>query len=114
MMANNRTHMHSSFRFILIAVPLCLIAGCMVGPKYETPPPMSESVPDSYKESPATHPGDTARAVTTEQPPGNYTIGPVRFDASGTWTVRFHLNENCLDLTPDSPHGHAAFYLDVP
>jgi hypothetical protein len=61
-----------------------------------------------------THPGDTARAVTTEKPPGNYTIGPVRFDASGTWTVRFHLFGDCADASEDSPHGHAAFFVDVP
>jgi hypothetical protein len=49
-----------------------------------------------------------------EGPPGTYTIGPVVFDEAGTWTVRFHFNEICCDLVPDSPHGHAAFFVDVP
>jgi hypothetical protein len=52
----------------------------------------------------------------SETPPGSgvYSIGPITFDRSGTWTVRFHLNENCLDILPDSPHGHAAYYINVP
>jgi hypothetical protein len=48
----------------------------------------------------------------TENPPGTYT-GPIYFDKSGLWTVRFHFKENCND-TPDSPHGHAAFHVMVP
>jgi hypothetical protein len=28
--------------------------------------------------------------------------------------VRFHFYEDCLDLLPDSPHGHAAYFIDVP
>jgi len=46
--------------------------------------------------------------------PGVYKIGPVRFDAPGTWTVRFHLYEECSDTQDDSPHGHAAFFVKVP
>ena len=38
----------------------------------------------------------------------------VRFDAKGRWTVRFHLHEECADEAPDSPHGHIAFFIDVP
>jgi hypothetical protein len=49
-----------------------------------------------------------------EGPPGTYTIGPVQFDAPGKWTVRFHFNEICCDVADDSPHGHAAFFLNVP
>jgi hypothetical protein len=49
-----------------------------------------------------------------EGPPGTYTIGPVQFDASGNWTVRFHFNEFCCDGTPNSPHGHVAFHITVP
>jgi hypothetical protein len=49
-----------------------------------------------------------------EGPPGTYTIGPVVFDEPGTWTVRFHFNELCCDILADSPHGHAAFFVDVP
>jgi hypothetical protein len=49
-----------------------------------------------------------------EGPPGTYTIGPVTFDAPGQWTVRFHFNELCCDVADDSPHGHAAFFVNVP
>jgi hypothetical protein len=54
--------------------------------------------------------------VGTETPAGSgaYTIGPVVFDQPGLWTIRFHLHENCADLLPDSPHGHAAYYINVP
>jgi hypothetical protein len=49
-----------------------------------------------------------------ESPPGTYTIGPIQFDESGKWTVRFHFYETCFDTLDDSPHGHAAFFMDVP
>jgi hypothetical protein len=60
-----------------------------------------------------THPANVSKATTTETSPGVYKIGPVQFDASGQWTVRFHFFENCTDI-PTSPHGHAAFYVNVP
>ena len=44
---------------------------------------------------------------------GSYRIGPVRFDAAGQWTVRFHFYPDCAD-TEASPNGHAAFFVDVP
>ena len=44
---------------------------------------------------------------------GTYTLGPIDFDEPGRWTIRFHLFELMCD-TPTSPHGHAAFYVDVP
>jgi len=62
----------------------------------------------------STHPGDTASAVTKESPPGTYSIGPVHFDAPGTWTVRYHLFGDCTDASDESPHGHAAFFVEVP
>lgn len=49
-----------------------------------------------------------------ETSPGTYEIGPVIFDEPGRWVVRFHYFETCSDITPDSPHGHVAFYFDVP
>ncbi|HEY1696064.1 MAG TPA: hypothetical protein VGG39_28050 [Polyangiaceae bacterium] len=49
-----------------------------------------------------------------ENSPGVYTVGPVSFDKPGRWVVRFHFNETCLDIADDSPHGHAAFWVDVP
>jgi hypothetical protein len=45
--------------------------------------------------------------------PGVYKVGPLRFDKPGTWTVRFHFFEECTD-SDDSPHGHAAFFVNVP
>ena len=45
---------------------------------------------------------------------GTYVVGPIVFDESGKWVVRFHFDENCLDQSPQSPHGHAAFWVQVP
>lgn len=63
-----------------------------------------------------THPAPNVEGGTkvTESPAGTYKIGPVRFDKAGKWTVRFHIHEECSDLTEDSPHGHVAFYVNVP
>ena len=61
-----------------------------------------------------THPAPNSNQQSVEGPAGTYRIGPVRFDAAGRWTVRFHLHAECADQAPDSPHGHVAFYLDVP
>jgi hypothetical protein len=49
-----------------------------------------------------------------ETTPGVYRVGPLPFDQPGTWTVRFHLFEECGDAREDSPHGHAAFFVNVP
>lgn len=53
--------------------------------------------------------------VFAETPAGSgvYTA-QAKFDASGRWVVRFHLFGNCLDGAEDSPHGHVAFFFDVP
>ncbi len=61
-----------------------------------------------------THPAPNSGQQTTEKPGGVYDVGPIKFDAAGRWTVRFHLHEECQDSTEDSPHGHVAFYIDVP
>ena len=61
-----------------------------------------------------THPAPVTNQTATETSPGVYDIGPIQFDAPGQWTVRFHVYENCLDLLEVSPHGHDAFYVDVP
>jgi hypothetical protein len=61
-----------------------------------------------------THPAPPTDQALTAGDPGTYTLGPIQFDAPGKWTVRFHLFELCTDVTDDSPHGHAAFYVDVP
>lgn len=60
-----------------------------------------------------THPGPNTPVQTTEISPGNYTIGPVRFDAPGNWNVRFHFSADCVD-GDESPHGHVAFFVKVP
>jgi len=59
-------------------------------------------------------PNTTPPQSVTETSPGTYKIGPVRFDAPGKWTVRFHIHEDCSDLTEDSPHGHVAYFVNVP
>ena len=61
-----------------------------------------------------THPAPNSNQTTVEDPAGTYKVGPIRFDASGRWTVRFHLFEDCSDRLENSPHGHVAFFLDVP
>ncbi len=48
-----------------------------------------------------------------ETTPGTYKVGPVKFDRAGKWVVRFHINGDCVDLLPTSPHGHAAFWVTV-
>jgi hypothetical protein len=62
--------------------------------------------------------GDTHVApntgMTIEAMPGVYNIGPVVFDRPGRWTVRYHIHEDCTDVSDSSPHGHAAFFVDVP
>ncbi len=50
----------------------------------------------------------------TETSPGVYNIGPVIFDQPGKWTVRFHFFGDCSDVPEDSPHAHAAFFINVP
>jgi len=62
------------------------------------------------------HVADVSRTKSLESPAGSgiYQVGPIRFDAPGNWTVRFHFNEPCSDESADSPHGHAAFYVQVP
>lgn len=61
-----------------------------------------------------THPAPPTAQVITEATPGVVTFGPIQFDEKGIWTVRFHLREDCADDNPASPHGHAAFYVEVP
>jgi len=60
-----------------------------------------------------THPSPSA-GKSTETGPGVYTMGPIQFDAPGKWTVRFHFYGECDDGPADSPHGHAAFFVNVP
>ncbi len=61
-----------------------------------------------------THPSPTPFVDSAEGPPGTYVTQPAKFDKSGKWTVRFHFFEECSDDLEDSPHGHAAFFVNVP
>jgi len=61
-----------------------------------------------------THVAPNTKQTPKETSPGVYTAGPIRFDAPGKWSVRFHLRETCADIDPESPHGHAAFFVNVP
>jgi hypothetical protein len=76
--------------------------------------PNAGAIPDAEVYLDATHPAPNSGQHPTEISPGHYTVGPIRFDASGRWTVRFHLHEDCEDFLEDSPHGHVAFFIDVP
>jgi hypothetical protein len=58
-------------------------------------------------------PVNTSASTTTETSTGVYKIGPIKFTSAGNYTVRFHFYEDCTD-TPTSPHGHAAFFVNVP
>jgi hypothetical protein len=60
------------------------------------------------------HPSPSNDIRATEGPDGTYEIGPIVFDRSGRWVVRWHFFEDCSDIPEDSPHGHVAFYIDVP
>jgi hypothetical protein len=73
---------------------------------------------EAYLDSNHTHalPNTTPPLGATEKPAGSgvYVITPVQFDASGRWVVRFHVFETCSDALDTSPHGHGAFFIDVP
>jgi hypothetical protein len=58
-------------------------------------------------------PGLTPKGTETPAGSGIYAVGPVTFDRPGQWVVRFHMYGDCLD-TPDSPHAHVAFLVNVP
>jgi hypothetical protein len=51
--------------------------------------------------------------VGAEIGPGVYTISPVRFDASGIWTVVFHIYSGC-PLGTASAHAHWTALVEVP
>jgi hypothetical protein len=75
--------------------------------------PVTGAVPSIEAFLGPNHVAPKSATSATEKSAGQYAIGPVRFDAGGTWTVRFHFFENCID-SPSSPHGHAAFFINVP
>ena len=63
----------------------------------------------------STVPGKNTGAYLPETAPGSGVYsGPIVFQVGGLWTVRFHIHEECADILDDSPHGHAAFHLQIP
>ena len=76
--------------------------------------PLTGATPDLEIFLNETHPAPNSNQTAVESPAGTYKIGPVRFDASGNWTVRFHFFHQCEDFLENSPHGHAAFFVNVP
>lgn len=72
------------------------------------------SNPEVFFADEVTHISPSNDISASEGPPGTYEIGPIVFDRSGRWVIRFHYFDNCSDLPEDSPHGHVAFYIDVP
>ena len=77
--------------------------------------PFAELCLDNHHPAPPVDsPAPQGKQTVVEGPPGTYRVGPVQFDAPGQWTVRFHFNELCYDVLHTSPHGHAAFFVNVP
>ncbi len=70
--------------------------------------PFIEAFLDHHTPAPQT-------GTAVEKGEGAYDIAPVQFNAAGRWTVRFHLYGICEEGASEStPHGHGAFYVDVP
>jgi len=70
---------------------------------------------DVYEPCNETHlgPSQNLKPSIAQTAPGTFTAGPIKFDQSGRWVVRFHFYEECIDQDT-SPHGHIAFFVDVP
>jgi hypothetical protein len=80
------------------------------------PATMADVVLESYMKDNLFHVIPNNGTKTTETPAnsGKYVMKPIKFDQSGRWVVRFHFYETCDDILEDSPHGHVAFFYDVP
>jgi hypothetical protein len=85
------------------------VTGATIRPEVFTTSPPNDAGCDDM----SSHGSPSTFETLNEGPPGTYT-GRVVFDEKGAWTARFHLFENCYDVLPNSPHGHAAFHLTVP
>ena len=70
--------------------------------------------PEAFLEDEPSHISLSRGIRAPEGPAGTYAIGPIVFDRSGRWVIRFHFYESCSDVAAGSPHGHVAFYIDVP
>lgn len=97
-------------------VTLNVAATLLAPPLAGTPATNAAIIIESYLADDQFHVLPTSPPAAPESPAGSglYKVTPVRFDRSGRWVVRFHLYEDCSDLSDDSPHGHVAFYVDVP
>jgi len=80
------------------------------------PATMADVVLESYMKDNLFHviPNNGTKTVETPAGSGKYVMKPIKFDQSGRWVVRFHFYETCDDILEDSPHGHVAFFYDVP
>ena len=70
--------------------------------------------PEVYLADDPTHLSPSNDIRAREGAAGTYEIGPIVFDRAGRWVIRFHYFDTCSEIPADSPHGHAAFYIDVP
>jgi hypothetical protein len=70
--------------------------------------------PEVFLADDPSHISPSREISAKESPKGTYSIAPIVFDQAGRWVVRFHFYETCSDVPHDSPHGHIAFYIDVP
>jgi hypothetical protein len=61
-----------------------------------------------------THPAPDTVKAPVQSTTGTMKFGPLRFDRSGKWVVRFHIHEECEDFDEASQHGHGAFFINVP
>jgi hypothetical protein len=68
---------------------------------------------ESYLADNDTHVLPNGTKTSEKAGTGVYTLSPVKFDASGRWVFRLHFFHSCSDALEDSPHGHAAFFIDV-
>jgi hypothetical protein len=90
-------------------------AGADGGPALSDEPPLTgASVSAEVVHSDCVDFATNSSPTTVEQGGGAYKVGPIVLGKSGMWSVRFHFNECCSDDPPDSPHGHAAFWVNVP
>jgi hypothetical protein len=93
--------------------PMASDANTEVHAEVFTTTPGDAAAPD-YCDDNSTHPAPGSEFSLTQSTtmPG-YWSGTIDFDQPGQWTIRFHFHEECLDVLPDSPHGHAAFYVNL-
>lgn len=105
------------YHLVWSATPVCANAGVTFTAtvtKTVDGSPLTGAHPDLEVFLDDAHAASTSDLTSVETTPGTYEVGPVVFDAAGTWTVRFHLRDDCSDLEPASPHGHVAFFVAVP